>query len=188
MNTWVTSDSHFNHKNIISFCQRPFSSVEEMNEVLIDNWNKTVKPADTVYHLGDFGFFNKEHPVTELKVIFRRLNGNKIFIRGNHDNSAMNQFGWGGVVDYQRTVIDGVDLVLFHFQIKEWVGAFRGAIHLHGHEHNHKPSLSPYKVFDVGVDAWNFRPVSLEEIVELAKTKENMPIPNRALQLEEIDV
>ena len=56
---WVTSDTHFNHANIIKYCNRPFSSVEEMNETIIANWNKVVSEDDMVYHLGDFALGDK---------------------------------------------------------------------------------------------------------------------------------
>ena len=79
--TYLVSDTHFNHSNIIKYCSRPFSNIEEMNKVIIDNWNNIVDKEDTVYHLGDFGFGTKE----ELKEIFDKLNGKKYLIMGNHD-------------------------------------------------------------------------------------------------------
>ena len=79
--TYLVSDTHFNHSNIIKDCSRPFSNIEEMNKVIIDNWNNIVDKEDTVYHLGDFGFGTKE----ELKEIFDKLNGKKYLIMGNHD-------------------------------------------------------------------------------------------------------
>ena len=79
---WVTSDTHFNHANIIKYCNRPFSSVEEMNEPIIANWNKVVSQGDTVYHLGDFALGNK----SLIPDFLERLNGHISFIMGNHDN------------------------------------------------------------------------------------------------------
>lgn len=79
---WVTSDTHFNHANIIKYCNRPFSSVEEMNETIIANWNKVVSQGDTVYHLGDFALGDK----SLIPDFIRRLNGHISFIMGNHDN------------------------------------------------------------------------------------------------------
>ncbi len=78
---WFTSDTHYYHSNIIKYCNRPYKDVEEMNEALIRNFNAVVRPEDTVYHLGDFGFSH----VDKLKYILSRLNGNKVLIYGNHD-------------------------------------------------------------------------------------------------------
>ena len=77
---YFTSDFHFSHRNVIKYCNRPFSDVHEMNKALTSLWNDTVKPEDTVYFLGDFSL-NKN--VT--KVIAPMLNGKKILIPGNHD-------------------------------------------------------------------------------------------------------
>ena len=84
MNIFVKSDTHFNHKNIIKCCNRPYKDVEEMNEAIISNWNNSVTNDDIIYHLGDFGFGTKE----ELKQIFNRLNGQKYLIMGNHDKKV----------------------------------------------------------------------------------------------------
>ena len=78
---YFISDTHFYHTAIIPYCQRPFLSVDDMNEKLIENWNKVVTNEDTVYFLGDFGFSS----APKLKDITSRLNGYKIIIRGNHD-------------------------------------------------------------------------------------------------------
>ena len=78
-NIYVTSDTHFNHKNIIEYCNRPYSSVEEMNKAIIDNWNSVVKDEDTVYVLGDFCLGGKE----AIKELCSQLKGHKILIKGN---------------------------------------------------------------------------------------------------------
>ena len=82
MNYFFIADTHFNHANIIKFCNRPFNDVLEMNEVMIDNWNKTVKWNDKVYHVGDFAF-------GEAKHIIDRLNGKITLILGSHEHSVM---------------------------------------------------------------------------------------------------
>ena len=78
---FFTSDTHFGHKNIIKYCNRPFSDIDEMNKVLINNWNKVVSEGDIVFHLGDFAFGG--FPLWES--IRSRLNGSIYLIRGNHD-------------------------------------------------------------------------------------------------------
>lgn len=78
---YITSDTHFSHKNIIEYCDRPYTNPEEMNKNLISKWNSVVKEDDIVLHLGDVGF----GLVEELSPIIQGLNGHKILIRGNHD-------------------------------------------------------------------------------------------------------
>ena len=82
MNTWIISDTHFGHENIIKYCNRPFSSVEEMDARMIKLWNNVVKKNDIVYHLGDFGVGNKEY----ISKIVSKLNGRIFLILGNHDS------------------------------------------------------------------------------------------------------
>lgn len=79
---YFVSYTHFNHKNIIDYCNRPFNSVDEMNNVLIQNWNATVSNNDIIYHLGDFALGRKD----TIMEITSNLNGKKYLIRGNHDN------------------------------------------------------------------------------------------------------
>jgi len=88
---YFTSDTHFGHDNVIGFCNRPFASTEEMNEVMIRNWNERVTGADTVYILGDM-FFR----CNDAEDILKRLKGKKRLIVGNHDGSWMTKF------DYER--------------------------------------------------------------------------------------
>lgn len=83
MTVWYTSDTHFYHENIIKYCGRPFKDVNQMNEIIIRNWNERIQPNDLVYHLGDFGLFSKGR---EPQDILNRLNGNIHLIKGNHDS------------------------------------------------------------------------------------------------------
>ena len=81
---FLISDSHFGHKNIIKYCNRPFDNVEDMNSTLIKNWNSVVDNEDYVYRLGDFGLGTKD----ELIAIGNKLNGHKILVMGNHDHMS----------------------------------------------------------------------------------------------------
>jgi len=162
-NTWFTSDTHFGHANIIRLCKRPHKDVTEMDEDLIEKWNSVVKSGDTVYHLGDFAFRGNDDKTTE---IFNRLNGNKILIKGNHDdNHTTRNLKWQAVHQYLEIKgFSGLDrLVLFHYPMREWNGWYRGAVHLYGHCHDTLPLKN--NSCDVGVDAWGFRPVNYDEIV-----------------------
>jgi calcineurin-like phosphoesterase family protein len=169
-NIWVTSDTHFGHTNIIKYCSRPFKDVTHMNEELILNWNNCVKEGDIVYHLGDFGFGSYQ----DLRKIRLRLNGNINFIRGNHDKAIQNSSDiFGFVKDFYEIKIEDLFVVMCHYPLLTWQKENRGAINLSGHTHNASWLVRPNrKGIHVGVDAWDFKPVSWEEIKAKAATIE----------------
>jgi calcineurin-like phosphoesterase family protein len=126
------SDTHFGHANIIKLTNRPFESVFEMDEVMIERWNNAVGKNDLVYHLGDFAWNNVED--------YRwYLNGHIILIHGSHDRLTKKQEkGLFSAVYYYKIIKDnGIGLVLFHYPILSWDGLYKGKHHLHGHSHNH---------------------------------------------------
>src|SRR5690606_6132282 len=110
---WFTSDTHFYHRKVIEYCDRPFSTVETMNEALIENWNKVVKKNDVIFVLGDFAFAG----VNQTKKILDRLNGQKILVRGNHDPHAklMLDAGFSKVVENEMINLGGENVLLSHF-------------------------------------------------------------------------
>jgi len=144
-NIYVTSDLHFSHRNIIDFCNRPWDTVEEMNEGLISNWNSVVGPKDQVYILGDFAFGGPKR----LEYAVNRLNGQKYLVKGNHDyfknlKKAPGAFAW--IKDYYELKLEdkkGIKrrIVMSHFPMSSWHGMGHGAIHLHGHTHG--SSINP---------------------------------------------
>lgn len=161
---YFTSDMHFGHRNIINLCQRPFSSVEEMNNCMIQNWNKTIKNNDEVYILGDVAW-------GEPDEYLKQLDGKKYLVKGNHDKIQSSEYlRW--IKDYHEFKYIGIRFVLCHYPIEEWNGYFRGSIHLHGHQHNHIPVTADRRI-DVGVDANDFRPVSINKIIEWSNTHES---------------
>ena len=112
-NVWFTSDSHFYHANIIKYCNRPFASVEEMNEKLIENWNSVVGKDDIVWCLGDFclGPDQKKH----IPELVSKLNGRINLILGNHDHNSVKFYydaGFNRV--YDRKVIINDFVILTH--------------------------------------------------------------------------
>lgn len=167
MDIWFTSDTHFGHANIIKYCNRPFSNVDEMNEALIANWNDNIKPTDSVYHLGDFSFEQKPQNTA------RRLNGNKHLVRGNHDKDHHIKliapfFNW--IKDVYELKAAKTYIWLSHFAHRRWPSSHHGAIHLYGHSHG---DLDDYgKSTDVGVDAWDYKPVSLDTILAMMKKRD----------------
>lgn len=175
---YFTSDTHFWHKGIIDYCKRPFSSVEAMNETLIENWNSRVQPSDTIYFLGDFSFGNREH----TEEVLRRLNGHKHLIVGNHDRHGRHtkkkndpfpwDFWFNSVADYRRINVEGMKFVLCHFPFASWE---RGYVNLHGHTHGmHKGYFAQH---DVGVDSNNFTPISAQEAYDRARYLGKRPAP-----------
>jgi calcineurin-like phosphoesterase family protein len=167
-NIWFTSDTHFGHFNIIKYANRPFSSVEEMNEILITNWNTVVYPEDEVYHLGDFGFGHQK----SLESILNRLNGKKYLIRGNHDKPIKNlyhyYFDW--VKDYHRFFVAKQLIILCHYPIENWDGKYHKSWHCHGHSHGKTPSENLLRI-DVGVDCHNYCPVNYEQVKKILNKK-----------------
>lgn len=167
---YFTADTHFYHGNVLQYEHRPFQTVEEMDESLIQNWNAKVSPDDDIYILGDFTLKGP----TLANSLLERLQGRKYLIRGNHDGFADREsfrrdaFVW--VRDYFELSWQGRCFVLCHYPLLSWNGMHRGAFHLHGHQHN-KPQYNRLnrddglRRLDVGVDAQGMSPVSAEEIL-----------------------
>lgn len=154
MSDFFTSDLHFWHTNVIKYCNRPFISVEEMNEGIIDIWNKQVDTKDTVYHFGDFAFNSN---INEVAKLFRRLNGNKVCILGNHDReqfykniAAMDHTRILEVCHFKEIKIEKKLVVMCHYPLRVWNKSHYGSYNLFGHCHG---SLAPQgKQLDVGID------------------------------------
>lgn len=158
-------DTHFGHANIIKYCKRPFSSAQEMDAMLIKNWNDVVEPGDTVYHLGDFAF--DRHPEKYLN----RLNGIKHLIKGNHDKQPSIKHGWASINDYREIRVEGQHIVLFHFACRVWHRSHKGSWMLYGHSHGTLPDDRTLLSIDVGVDCHNFKPISFNQIKTIMKKK-----------------
>lgn len=162
---WIISDNHFSHANIITYTNRPFKDVEEMDNVMLENWNKTVGKNDLVYFLGDLTF--------DIKKIVPKLNGKKIFIKGNHDfRKKLNPYG---VIFNEFYVPINNELVLMIHDPgnipKKWEGWV-----IHGHVHNHFPEEFPkinrrLKRINVCVEYWNYTPIDFKEIENIIKGK-----------------
>ena len=179
---FFTSDNHFWHTNILKFCRntREGDTVEEMNEILIRNWQEQVGPEDTVYMLGDT-FFCQE---AEAISIMERLPGKKHLIYGNHDkvikNSTKLQSMFESVQDYKEITIDKQLIVMFHFPIYDHNAASRGSIMLHGHRHGN-PHNIPGRIMDVGIDthpSGDMKLWTLEDI--LHKMEKIFPLQHHA--------
>ena len=163
MQTFFTSDTHFGHSGHEGWLinRRGFSSVEEMDEKLIENWNSVVKKGDEVWHLGDFTL---KGGATAQRYL-DRLNGNLHLIWGNHDaNSARRLPRWRSS-EYGREIrLDGYKLTLCHYAHRVWNCSHRGTLMLYGHSHDSLPGNR--QSCDVGVDSWDLRPVTLAQILD----------------------
>lgn len=169
MTIWFISDTHFGHSNIIKYCNRPFNTIEDMNNCLIDNINKTVKKEDVLYHLGDFCFGDAEQYRTRLKC------DNIHIILGNHDprqkSKRFEKFKnlFSSVSTYKELIIDDMHIVLHHYPLNNLnikLKLKENSIYLHGHCHNksaYKHNTILHK--DLSVEGINYAPVTLKDIL-----------------------
>lgn len=178
---FVISDTHFQHGNIISFCSRPFKNSDEMDECIIERWNKAVTPQDKVYHLGDVFFGNPQ----SAGNLLRRLNGKKRLILGNHDNgkSPILQEHFQKIEVWRMFPEFG--LLLTHVPVhptscerteskqvwdnnrQEYVIQEKKyhLLNVHGHTHNNPTQPTPsagYK--NVCVEHLDYTPINIEEL------------------------
>jgi calcineurin-like phosphoesterase family protein len=168
--TFFTSDTHFGHGGALGLYRRPFESVAAMNEGIITRWNETVGSDDEVWHLGDFAI--RQKPAVTAGFL-ARLVGRKHLVAGNNDPPATTELDdWASVQPYAELTVEGVSLVLCHYPFRSWRGMGKGWLNLHGHCHGRmKPQP---RQFDVGVDVWDFRPVSLGAILD-SRLRKNSP-------------
>ena len=186
-NTWLISDTHFDHGNIIYFSSRPFTDVREMNKVLLSNWNNTVSKGDTIYFLGDLALGReRDYPKRAKTYLTKqwqdRLNGDKIFINGNHDPKDFGEKS--KTISYQGTkfllVHDPNPEAEDNSEIKKEIEKFDGWI-IHGHTHNNDLVNTPFinfkkKRINVSVELIKYRPINIDSIIDLIKSpqKENI--------------
>lgn len=172
---WFTADTHFGHKNVIKYCNRPYETVNQMNNALIENWNNSVEPEDVVFHLGDFAFLQ------DSTEIINALNGKIYLIPGNHDKQIVGQSNnvfnppdglttkfriMEPLLDVDIQVEDEkLRLVLCHYAMRVWNKSHYGAIHLYGHSHGTLPDDPNSLSMDVGVDCHNYSPISLDDVL-----------------------
>lgn len=195
MTAWYTSDLHLGHANIIKFCGRPWPNVDEMNEGIVSNWNELVDPNwDEVYVLGDLALGKLDDSL----AIATRLNGRKFLVPGNHDRcwSGHKKVSSRDIDRYTEA-----GFTILHSQVRHFMGAELQAVLLchfpyagdsqeldryvdhrpkdeglwllHGHTHWATRTTSDHpRQIHVGMDAWHYRPVHLDQILEIINEKE----------------
>jgi calcineurin-like phosphoesterase family protein len=158
---FFTSDTHFNDPRVLRIDRRPFAALTEHDDALIGFWNEAVGSDDEVWHLGDFARGNQK----SVEVLLARLNGRKNLIVGNNDGyDTIAAAGWASIQHYAELAVDGTLLILCHYPFRTWNQMARQSLDLHGHSHGRLKPVT--RQFDVGVDAWNFRPVSLSALLQ----------------------
>jgi calcineurin-like phosphoesterase family protein len=161
MTVYFTSDQHFGDAAARGFYSRPFASTTDMDDQMIAYWNSVVSPTDELWHLGDFAV---RQPPERISGLLKRLHGHKHLVAGNNDTSAVRASSeWLSVQEYAEVNVDDVRLVLCHYPFRSWRDMAKGSINLHGHSHGRLKPMP--RQFDVGVDAWGFRPVTLDELL-----------------------
>jgi calcineurin-like phosphoesterase family protein len=184
-NVFFTSDTHFGHENVISYCGRPFPDVYNMNQIMTDNWNSVVGENDIIFHLGDFCLLGSAQWVHFLS----RLNGKKYLAAGNHDKSIVSKYFedvkqmFNIRIAGDREIESEQYITLCHYPMLSWYQSHRGSWQLYGHVHGgfsnkrmDKTGLTPNQL-DVGVDAHNFYPVSYQQVKTII-TRQNLQNEN----------
>ena len=159
---WFIADSHFFHKNVIDYCNRPFCSVEEMNDALIYNWNKIVKNNDRVFMLGDFALCGKD----KIIEIGQKLNGRKILIMGNHEGASLSTYYNAGFEMVSRFPLFWNNIILSHKPVENCQYP-----NIHGHLHQKTVFDCPdfqrgnNIYINVSVDQLGFKPVEFKNLI-----------------------
>jgi calcineurin-like phosphoesterase family protein len=169
MNTYFWADMHFNHENIIGFCNRPYRNAGEMNRILKYKWNMIVtNESDHIWVLGDFMFKMRGQVKEDMHTLFHQLRGIKHLIIGNHDvkNPEVLRLPWESQDLLLNLKLNGHRFVLCHYPLESWSGSNHGSVMLHGHCHGNMEHILPRR-FDVGVDVRPW-PVLLEDIISEA--------------------
>ena len=165
---FLWGDQHFGHKNIISFCDRPYPNTELMNECLVGNHNKVVEPNDTCIFMGDIAFL----PDNKANQYLRRMNGYKILIVGNHDihHDKLKNLEFDEI--HVLYVIDmwDVNMVLTHYPMFNLPYPY---INVHGHTHDKRVNCPQH--INVACDdaMMKYHPILLNDVYDVAKTRLN---------------
>lgn len=158
MTVLSTADTHFGHAGALGLYRRPLASVAAIDAALIEYWNRAVAPTDEIYHPGDFAMASTRE---RIETLVSALHGRRHLIIGNNDQAGTRDArGWSTVQPYL------VPAVLCHYALRTWRDIAKGALNLHGHSHGRLKPLP--RQYDVGIDVWRYRPVSLEVLMAQA--------------------
>lgn len=161
----VSADTHLGHINIMQYCRRPFATIQEMDDAIIANARRVVKPNHHLWILGDVAFSE-----SSARAFFQHVPGHKHFVPGNHDTQPwMKTLGWASMREPICELRDNKKTyVLCHYPMRTWNKAHHGSIQLFGHVHDQHPGWR--NCVNVGVDWWNFTPATLPQILERSES------------------
>ena len=161
---WFIADTHLGHAGILEQSARPYDDIEKHDQDIVTNWNAVVNPRDTVWHLGDLAW--EKASFGYVSSTFKKLNGIKRLIVGNHDGDEVQTgLDWASVDEIRTVVAPGCKIVLCHYPMRDWNGQYGGDLHFHGHSHDQLPSSR--QSWDCGVDRQAFRPMTFDTIKKL---------------------
>ncbi len=189
---WFTADLHFGHEAVIKMQNRPFKDYRDMDDALIHHINECVGPNDRLFILGDVS-----HHITaeDTNALVKRLHGKKSLLLGNHDVTGepekcqYDESLFESVGYYKKMNANNMNIIMMHFPMLSWPKAMAGSVMLHGHihsgpEYNEANIKAGIRRYDVGVDANNYYPVSIEQVKQWAEqtpvsitSRENLYIP-----------
>lgn len=168
MSVFFTADLHCSHGNIIKHSRRPFANITEMDDTLIHNINALIQKNDTFYILGDLSWNEQA-----THKFLGRVNCNNIhYIRGNHEGGTKTlEYQFKSCENYAEIIIESQRIVLCHYPLLSWRGMYRESWMLHGHCHGNLKDDPYARRIDVGVDCFNYFPVSFDQIKEIMSKK-----------------
>ena len=163
---YYTADPHFGHDRIIEFCRRPFRSAAEMDALILANYQSAVSPDDDLWIIGDLAVCHSQD-APHLESMLASIPCRKHLIAGNHDKNWIRTLSsWESVHEFLEMRDEGQRVVLCHYPLITFPGARRGGINLFGHVHqNWQGSRNSV---NVGVDVWDFRPITMRDIAKRA--------------------
>lgn len=164
---FYTADPHLFHEAIIRMCNRPFATVDAMNEAIISRAAECMTRKDDLWIIGDLAFAKGEQRDL-VRAMLDRIPGRKHLVRGNHDKTWVDALGWHSIQPTAEIKDGGRRISLHHYPLVTWPGIRHGALHFFGHVHDNW--LGHRNAVNVGVDFWDFRPVTMEQAAARAAT------------------
>lgn len=175
--TYFSSDYHLSHANILKYDNRPFDNIDQHDEIIIQNHNAVVGKNDDFFFLGDFCFSKN---ISKIESFLDRLNGNKYFIKGNHDKNIIiksykkfgNYLGEQVSIKVGDTYKTAQNIVLNHFAMRVWVKSHHNAFHFYGHSHGSLEYTPWGKSIDVGIMQNEYFPFSYYTLSKILNNRE----------------